>query len=282
MTADQKTPTKEREARVMSGWPMLVLAIALYVLGPVLIVYAFVSGTSDGAGGTDPVWSLFVGGCVALGVADPAEPRVLHHPAQRGARADPLRRLSRHLQAGRLPLGQPLLRQRPRGPGRQHAAAVVVGQEGLRRGTGAGHRQEAQALQGQPARPHAERRPAQGQRQARQPRGHRRRRGVARRRYGQGGLRRRRFRDVRGHPERDGGPAPRQRVSLRLGRDARRHRRRDHPARQRGRGLRGPARGAHRAARRRPVSAWSRPASRTSPTPRRSPRRCSAASRPRP
>ncbi len=69
MTADQKTPTKEREARVMSGWPMLVLAIALYVLGPVLIVYAFINGTSDGAGGTDPVWSLFVGGCVALGVA---------------------------------------------------------------------------------------------------------------------------------------------------------------------------------------------------------------------
>ncbi|HEX5641097.1 MAG TPA: SPFH domain-containing protein [Thermoleophilia bacterium] len=69
MAADQKTPTKEREARVMSGWPMLVLAIALYVLGPVLIAYAFINGTSDGAGGTDPVWSLFVGGCVALGVA---------------------------------------------------------------------------------------------------------------------------------------------------------------------------------------------------------------------
>ena len=69
MSADQKTPTQEREARVMSGWPMLVVTIALYVLGPVLIAYAFINGTSDGTGGTDPVWSLFVGGCVALGVA---------------------------------------------------------------------------------------------------------------------------------------------------------------------------------------------------------------------
>ena len=69
MSADQKTPTQEREARVMSGWPMLVVTIALYVLGPVLIAYAFINGTPDGTGGTDPVWSLFVGGCVALGVA---------------------------------------------------------------------------------------------------------------------------------------------------------------------------------------------------------------------
>ena len=69
MSADQKTPTQEREARVMSGWPMLVVTIALYVLGPVLIAYSFINGTSDGSGGTDPVWSLFIGGCVALGVA---------------------------------------------------------------------------------------------------------------------------------------------------------------------------------------------------------------------
>ena len=69
MSADQKTPTQEREARVMSGWPMLVSTIALYVLGPVLIALAFINGTSDGTGGTDPVWSLFVGGCAALGVA---------------------------------------------------------------------------------------------------------------------------------------------------------------------------------------------------------------------
>jgi regulator of protease activity HflC (stomatin/prohibitin superfamily) len=69
MPTDQKTPTQEREARVASGWPMLALTIALYVLGPVLIAFAFVNGTTGADGGTDPVWSLFVGGIVALAVA---------------------------------------------------------------------------------------------------------------------------------------------------------------------------------------------------------------------
>ena len=69
MSADQKTPTQEREARVMSGWPMLVVTIALYALCPVLIYLAFANGTSSASGSAVPEWSLFVAGLVALGVA---------------------------------------------------------------------------------------------------------------------------------------------------------------------------------------------------------------------
>ena len=69
MAAEEKTPTQEREARVMSGWIMLPITIALYIAGPVLIALAFINGRSDGSGGTDPVWSLFIGGCVALAIA---------------------------------------------------------------------------------------------------------------------------------------------------------------------------------------------------------------------
>ncbi len=123
----------------------------------------------------------------------PVDPGLLRHPAQRGAGADPLRRTTRPVQAGRLSLGQPLLRQRP-------------GRQTVRRPRGHGARRtprtdrtdrpcEVQALQDQPSRPHTEQRQAQGQRQARQPRGHRRRHGVARRGHGQGRVRRRRLRE---------------------------------------------------------------------------------------
>ena len=69
MAAEEKTPTQEREARVMSGWPVLVVTIALYVLCPVLIYLAFVNGTTGDSGSTVPQWPLFIAGCVALGVA---------------------------------------------------------------------------------------------------------------------------------------------------------------------------------------------------------------------
>jgi len=69
MSADQKTPTKEREASVMSGWPMLVATIALYVLCPVLIYFAFVNGTTSSSGSAMPQWPLFVAGIVSLIVA---------------------------------------------------------------------------------------------------------------------------------------------------------------------------------------------------------------------
>lgn len=69
MSAEQKTPTQEREARVMSGWPMLVVTIALYVLSPVLISFAFVNGTTSASGEAIPQWGLFAVGLVSLGVA---------------------------------------------------------------------------------------------------------------------------------------------------------------------------------------------------------------------
>ena len=69
MPADQKTPTQEREARVMSGWPMLAVTIVLYALCPILIYLAFVNGTTSDSGSAVPQWPLFIAGCVALGVA---------------------------------------------------------------------------------------------------------------------------------------------------------------------------------------------------------------------
>jgi regulator of protease activity HflC (stomatin/prohibitin superfamily) len=69
MSADQKTPTQEREARVMSGWPMLTATIILYALCPVLIYFAFVSGTTSASGGAVPEWWLFGGGIASVAVA---------------------------------------------------------------------------------------------------------------------------------------------------------------------------------------------------------------------
>ena len=46
----------------MSGWLMLVITIALYVAGPVLIWQAFVNGTTSAGGGVTPDWWLFGGG----------------------------------------------------------------------------------------------------------------------------------------------------------------------------------------------------------------------------
>ncbi len=69
MAAESKVPTQEREKRVMSGWLMLPVAIALYVAGPVLIALAFIDSTTSADGGVEPVWAYLVGGIVALGVA---------------------------------------------------------------------------------------------------------------------------------------------------------------------------------------------------------------------
>jgi regulator of protease activity HflC (stomatin/prohibitin superfamily) len=74
MSPDQKTPTQEREARVMSGWPVLVVTIALYVLCPVLIYLAFVNGTTSSSGSAVPQWPLFIAGCVVLFFAILASP----------------------------------------------------------------------------------------------------------------------------------------------------------------------------------------------------------------
>jgi len=68
-SAQAKIPTTERERRVLSGWVMLPVTIALYVASPVLFYYAFVNETTSVSGSTQPDWWLFAGGCVALGLA---------------------------------------------------------------------------------------------------------------------------------------------------------------------------------------------------------------------
>jgi regulator of protease activity HflC (stomatin/prohibitin superfamily) len=68
-SAQAKTSTQERETRVMSGWPMLVVTIALYVAGPVLFWQAFVNGTTSAGGSVSPDWWLLGGGLVALFLA---------------------------------------------------------------------------------------------------------------------------------------------------------------------------------------------------------------------
>ncbi len=69
MLAEQKTPTRERDTRVMSGWIMLPITILLFAATPFLIYYSFVYGTTDAAGKALPEWWLFGGGLVALAVA---------------------------------------------------------------------------------------------------------------------------------------------------------------------------------------------------------------------
>jgi regulator of protease activity HflC (stomatin/prohibitin superfamily) len=69
MSADQKIPTKEREARIMSGWPMLVVTVALYAAVPVLFYFAFVNGATSASGSAVPNWWLLAGGGVALAAA---------------------------------------------------------------------------------------------------------------------------------------------------------------------------------------------------------------------
>ncbi|MEI6725449.1 MAG: SPFH domain-containing protein [Actinomycetes bacterium] len=65
-SAQAKTSTQERERRVLSGWPMLVVTIALYVATPVLIWIAFAEGTTTSSNAAQPQWGLFVAGIVAL------------------------------------------------------------------------------------------------------------------------------------------------------------------------------------------------------------------------
>ncbi len=64
-----KTPTQEREARVLSGWVMLPLTILLYIAGPLLILFSFLQGSDYASGASRPIWSMFVGGIVAILVA---------------------------------------------------------------------------------------------------------------------------------------------------------------------------------------------------------------------
>ena len=68
-TAVAQVPTREHEKRVISGWGMLVVTIALYVATPLLMVFAFLNGTTTSSESAQPVWWMFVAGFVTLGVA---------------------------------------------------------------------------------------------------------------------------------------------------------------------------------------------------------------------
>ena len=68
-TSVAQVPTREHEKRVISGWGMLVVTIALYVATPVLIAFSFISGTTTSSGSAQPVWWMFVAGFVTLGAA---------------------------------------------------------------------------------------------------------------------------------------------------------------------------------------------------------------------
>jgi hypothetical protein len=68
-SANAKIPTQERERRVMSGWVMLPITLLLYIAGPVLIALAFVNGTTTSSNAAQPVWAVFIAGIVAILVA---------------------------------------------------------------------------------------------------------------------------------------------------------------------------------------------------------------------
>ena len=62
--------SSERQTTVWSGWPMLPLTIALYVLGPVFFILSSFEATKDAAGASHPVvWMIWVGiGCLVLAI----------------------------------------------------------------------------------------------------------------------------------------------------------------------------------------------------------------------
>ncbi len=72
--AGAKTPTGERERRVISGWLMLPVVLLLYIAGLVLIGMAFANGTTPPGGDFQPEWPLLAGGFVALAAAIVASP----------------------------------------------------------------------------------------------------------------------------------------------------------------------------------------------------------------
>ena len=64
-----KVPTKEQERRVMSGWGMLVVTIALYAATPVLFYLAITNGTESASGTSEPNWWVFGSAFVTVGIA---------------------------------------------------------------------------------------------------------------------------------------------------------------------------------------------------------------------
>jgi len=56
----------ERAARTLSGWAMLVVDIALYAAATAFLVFSFLEGGETEGGSAEPVWWMFVTGCVVL------------------------------------------------------------------------------------------------------------------------------------------------------------------------------------------------------------------------
>ena len=65
-SAQAKIPTQERERRVISGWVMLPITIALYVAGGVFTVLSFISGTTTSSNAAQPDWWLLAAGVLAI------------------------------------------------------------------------------------------------------------------------------------------------------------------------------------------------------------------------
>ena len=66
--------SKERTIKLFSGWPMLVLTIALYAATPTMFVLAYRHGTTSATGSSHPEAWLFWGAFVVLGLAILATP----------------------------------------------------------------------------------------------------------------------------------------------------------------------------------------------------------------
>ena len=208
---------KERSVKVLSGWIVAPVTLALYAAAGVLFWQATVNNTRTAVGRLAPQrrpahrpasWRsssriLSTPGYFTL---QPNEARLLILFGDYGA--PPARAASagatRSTPTGRRP--GPVARVRRRGRQGRH-----------RRHAG---RSPSAALQGLAAGPHAERRQAQGQRQGGQPDRDRRGRGVARRGHRAGHLRRRRLRGLRLDAERDGAAPPGHGLRLRPRRGA--------------------------------------------------------------
>ncbi|HEY5159501.1 MAG TPA: SPFH domain-containing protein [Gaiellaceae bacterium] len=60
--------SSERQTKIWSGWPMLTVTIALYILVPVLFILSNTEATKNAAGNSHPVmWMIWAGiGCLVL------------------------------------------------------------------------------------------------------------------------------------------------------------------------------------------------------------------------
>ncbi len=130
--------SQERHVYVMNGWGMLPLTIALCVGGIAMFGWFGLAGKPCGRAAVAEfgIWSTVIGGLLLFGLGMFSCFGVFHAAAQRGPRADPVRRVSRHGAHGRLALDQPA----------EHQAADLAS----RRGTSKGERLKVNDKRGNP------------------------------------------------------------------------------------------------------------------------------------